>query len=107
MAVFQPHRYSRTASLYSEFAASFSNADVIVITDVYSAGEMPIPGITGELISSLADSKFPGKEVYYLPQRHRVGSFIQSILQPGDICLTLGAGDLTLLYGELSEEPIR
>ncbi len=107
VAVFQPHRYSRTASLYSEFAASFSNADVIVITDVYSAGEMPIPGITGELISSLVDANFPNKDVYYLAQRHKVGSFIQSILQPGDVCLTLGAGDLTLLYGELSEEPIQ
>ncbi|TAN21749.1 MAG: UDP-N-acetylmuramate--L-alanine ligase, partial [Actinomycetota bacterium] len=104
VAVFQPHRYSRTASLYANFAASFGKADVIVITDVYSAGEMPIPGITGELISAGVVSNFPDKEVHYLAQRHKVGPFLQSILQPGDICLTLGAGDLTLLYGELPQE---
>ncbi len=105
VAVFQPHRYSRTAALYGDFAKSFSKADVVVITDVYSAGEMPIPGITGELISSLVKTDFPDKEVHYLPQRHRVASFVQSLLRPGDICLTLGAGDLTLLYGEMPGEP--
>ncbi len=104
VAVFQPHRYSRTAALYSDFSKSFSNADVVIITDIYSAGELPIPGITGELISSLVQSEFPDKEVYYQPQRHRVASFVQALLKQGDICLTLGAGDLTLLYGEMSEE---
>jgi UDP-N-acetylmuramate--alanine ligase len=104
VAVFQPHRYSRTAALYREFAQSFSKADLVIVTDVYSAGELPVPGITGELISSLVESGFPAKEVHYLPQRHRVASFVQSKLQPGDICITLGAGDLTLLYGELVEE---
>ncbi|MCL4552226.1 MAG: UDP-N-acetylmuramate--L-alanine ligase, partial [Candidatus Marsarchaeota archaeon] len=104
VAVFQPHRYSRTAALYREFAQSFSKADLVIVTDVYSAGELPVPGVTGELISSLVESDFPAKEVHYLPQRHRVASFVRSKLQPGDICITLGAGDLTLLYGELVEE---
>ncbi|NNN20021.1 MAG: UDP-N-acetylmuramate--L-alanine ligase [Acidimicrobiaceae bacterium] len=107
VAIFQPHRYSRVASLYREFAESFSMADVVVITDVYSAGEMPIPGVTGELISALVEAYFPDKEVHYLPQRHKVASLVQSLLRPGDICLTLGAGDLTLLYGEIPEEPVR
>ncbi len=101
VAVFQPHRYSRTSALYREFAASFARADVIVITDVYSAGEAPVPGITGELVSNLVRENFPDKDVRYLPQRHKVAPVLQSILQPDDICLTLGAGDLTLLYGEL------
>ena len=104
IAVFQPHRYSRTAALYREFARSFSKADVVIVTDVYSAGELPIPGITGELVSSLIKVDFPGKEVHYLPQRHRVAPLVQSVLRPGDVCLTLGAGDLTLLYGEMSNE---
>lgn len=102
VAVFQPHRYTRTASLYQEFASSFSAADVIVITDVYSAGEMPIPGITGELISSLAEKNYPNKQVIYVPQRHKVASLVQSMLKEGDICITLGAGDLTLMFGEMS-----
>lgn len=104
VAIFQPHRYSRTAALYDDFAKSFSRADVVVIGDVYPAGELPVPGITGELISSRVASEFPGKDVYYVPHRHEMSSFVKTLLRPGDICLTLGAGDLTLLFGEMLGE---
>lgn len=103
IAIFQPHRYTRTAALYKEFAQSLAGADVVVVTDVYAAGEMPIPGITGQLISSRLKELAGGKEVHYFPHRQSLAPFIQSILREGDICLTLGAGDLTTLYGEMSE----
>lgn len=106
VAVFQPHRYSRTAALYLEFAKSFAKADVVVVTDVYSAGELPMPGVTGELISARIKEEYPSKEVHYLAHRNELALFVKTLLGPGDICLTLGAGDLTTLFGEMLEDTV-
>lgn len=103
VAVFQPHRYSRTASLYREFAAALTKADLVIVTDVYAAGEIPIPGVTGELISNAIRDSDADIEVYYAAHRKKLGDLLGSILQGGDICITLGAGDLTTLFGEILE----
>jgi UDP-N-acetylmuramate--alanine ligase len=103
VAVFQPHRYSRTAALHDEFGAAFSEADSVVVTDIYGAGEEPIPGVTGKLISDAVCVAFPGRNVVYLPHRADVLSYLGSAVRTGDLVLTLGAGDVTSLGDELLE----
>jgi UDP-N-acetylmuramate--alanine ligase len=101
IAVFQPHRYSRTAALHTEFGASFSDADRVVVTDVYGAGEEPVPGVSGKLISDAVCSMVPGRGVAYLPHRADVISYLRATARSGDLVLTLGAGDVTSLGDEL------
>ena len=105
VCVFQPHRYSRTASLWREFADAFTAADVLVVTDIYGAGEAPRPGVTGKLIVDAVLEAHPEQRLAYLPGRADLVPYLRRILRPGDLCLTLGAGDLTSLPAEfLSEE---
>lgn len=99
VAVFQPHRYSRTAALHEEFGAAFGDADRIVVTDVYGAGEDPVPGVTGKLISDAVCASIPGRSVVYLPHRADVLGYLGLTAREGDLVLTLGAGDITS-YGD-------
>jgi UDP-N-acetylmuramate--alanine ligase len=95
IAVFQPHRYSRTRALYWEFGKSFSSADAVVITEVYGAGEMPQPGVNGKLIVD-AICETPGHpDVYYIPQMDAISGVLRDISEKGDLVLTLGAGDIS------------
>ena len=105
VAVFQPHRYSRTAELWAAFGPAFADADVVVVTDVYGAGEAPVPGVTGQLVADAVRRSFPGKPVVYTPSRIDLGRDVGEVLQAGDLCCTLGAGDLTSLPDELMSEP--
>lgn len=97
VTVFQPHRYTRTADLWLEFADAFGAADVLVITDVYAAGEAPQPGISGKLIVNAVLDARPWRRVVYLRHRDEVIRFLTAELRTGDLCLTLGAGDITTL----------
>jgi UDP-N-acetylmuramate--alanine ligase len=100
-AVFQPHRYSRTASLGGEFAHAFDDADRVVLMDVYSAGEAPIPGISGKtVLTALLESR-PRSRVAYFPHRIDVEPYLSDRLRPGDLVLTLGAGDVTDVGAEV------
>jgi len=101
VAVFQPHRYSRTAELWNEFRHSFRDADHLVLTDVYAAGEEPQPGITSDLILQAILAEYPSASVEYLPQRASLKTYLNKYLKSGDLCLTMGAGDLTLLPDEI------
>ncbi|MBV9951718.1 MAG: UDP-N-acetylmuramate--L-alanine ligase [Acidimicrobiia bacterium] len=101
VAVFQPHRYSRTADLHRAFGDSFVDADVVVLTDVYGAGEQPRPGVTGKLIVNAVLDAHPRTRVVWLPRRDDIAPFLAGELRPGDLCLTLGAGDITSLPDEL------
>ena len=105
IAVFQPHRFSRTQSLHPDFADSFADADVVVITDVYGAGEAPRPGVTGQLVADAVTAAHPDADVRYVPERAGVAVYLASLLRPGDLCLTLGAGDLDTLPIELLVSP--
>ena len=104
VAVFQPHRYSRTASLWQEFADAFVDADVVVITDVYGAGEAPRPGVNGRLVATAVADAHPDQVVEYRPDHEGLVDYLRGQLRAGDLCLTLGAGDLTLLPDELLDE---
>jgi UDP-N-acetylmuramate--alanine ligase len=95
IAVFQPHRYSRTATLWREFADAFAEADVVVLTDVYGAGEAPRPGVSGRLVLRAVLDAHPATSVVYLPHRADVVTHTPRLARAGDVVLTLGAGDLT------------
>jgi UDP-N-acetylmuramate--alanine ligase len=95
VCVFQPHRFSRTEALWPEFADSFVGADVLAVTDVYPSGEAPRPGVSGKLVVNAVLDAHPWARVAYLPHRADVERFLVGELRPGDLCLTLGAGDLT------------
>ncbi len=100
-AVFQPHRYSRTAELHREFGAAFAGADLVVVTDVYAAGEAPEPGVTGELVADAVTARTDA-QVVYIPHRSDLAGFLAERVESGDLVLTLGAGDITALAGELA-----
>lgn len=95
VAVFQPHRYSRIAALSNDFADVFQEADELIITDIYSAGETPRPGVTGKLILDAVLAAHRQINASYVPHLGEVTDSLVDQLEPGDLCLTLGAGDLT------------
>lgn len=101
VCVFQPHRFSRTAALAPAFADAFADADVLVVTGVYAAGEEPQPGVSGALVADAVARAHPGADVSYVAARGDVAAHLRAVLRPGDCCLSLGAGDLTGLPDEL------
>jgi UDP-N-acetylmuramate--alanine ligase len=96
IAVFQPHRYTRTASIGRDFADAFAAADAVVLTDVYPAGETPIPGVSGRTVLEAVLDRHPAAAVTYLPRRADLRG-VPRLARPGDVVLTLGAGDLTTM----------
>lgn len=100
VAAFQPHRYTRTRDQFEEFSRSFYDADVVVMCDVFSAGEAPIDGASAELLVQ-AVRDHGHKEVVYVPQRADVAGYLQSIARDGDLVITLGAGDIQRTCWEL------
>jgi UDP-N-acetylmuramate--alanine ligase len=101
-AVFQPHLYSRTERFSEEFGVALSTADVVVVTDVYGARETPVPGVTGELIADAA--RAAGADVHYVPHRADLADFLLARVSEGDLVLTMGAGDITLLHAEFASK---
>lgn len=93
VCAFQPHTYTRTQALYKDFAASFDNADVLLIADVYPAREKPIEGITGKLIAD--EAKLYGhKNVKYYQNIEEIKDALDDVLLPGDVFITMGAGNI-------------
>ena len=99
LVVFQPHRFSRTQSLEREFTTCFDRADGIIVTDIYSAFEPPIPGVSGERLASLIKAR-GHPWVRYVP-KDSLQSFIHQIARPGDTIFFLGAGDIGELCHDL------
>ena len=104
VCVYQPHRYTRTAALWRDFGPSFRDADLVALTDVYAAGEPPQPGISGKLLVDATLEVEPHKRVAWFPHRRELLRYLAGELRPGDLCLTLNAGDLTTLPDELMAE---
>jgi UDP-N-acetylmuramate--alanine ligase len=103
IAVFQPHRYSRTRALFREFGDSFAAADAVLITEVYGAGEMPQPGVNGKLVADAICETRGHPEVYYIPQQDAIPRVLGEISERGDLVLTLGAGDISQVGEALLE----
>jgi UDP-N-acetylmuramate--alanine ligase len=93
IAVFQPHLYSRTRIFAAELGAALALADEVIVLDVYGAREDPEPGVTGQLVSDAV----PGGRAYYLPRREQGPGLAARLARPGDLILTMGAGDVTAL----------
>ncbi len=95
VCVFQPHRYTRTRDLATTFADAFVAADVLGVTDLYPAGEDPIPGVSGRLVHDAVARAHPDASVQYLTDLDAAIEWLVGTLRPGDCCITLNAGDLT------------
>lgn len=97
VAVFQPHRYSRTEALWGDFATAFDDADLLVLTDIYPAGEAPRPGVTGELLVEAVRSARPDLDLRWCATLDDVVRTLCDELRAGDLCMTIGAGDVTTI----------
>ena len=100
VAVFQPHRYTRTQALFKDFLAAFYDADVLILTDIYPAGEDRIEGVESKaLLEGLRE--YGHKDVTYLADRGEIVEHLLHIISPGDLVITLGAGDIWQVSEEL------
>ena len=93
ISVFQPHLFTRTRDFYQEFAKVFQESDILIVTDIYQAREMPIPGITAEIISTAA-IKMGHKHVEFIPDQTRIAARLPEIAESNDIIVTMGAGNI-------------
>lgn len=93
VAIFQPHLYTRTRDFADEFGRALAQAQTVVVTDIYPAREVAIPGVTGELVAHAA-RRHGGPDVMYIPDKAAIAEAMVKRLQPGDVVITLGAGDI-------------
>ncbi len=101
VAAFQPHRYSRTQLLLDEFSQCFNAVDLLAITDIYAASEQPIEGVNAGSICDSIKKYFPLKNAEFIPKEN-LARYILDNLQPGDLIVTLGAGDITKISDEIA-----
>jgi UDP-N-acetylmuramate--alanine ligase len=100
VVAFQPHRYTRTRDLFSEFSLAFNQADVLVMTDIYAAGEAPIPGVTAEkLVQSVREHGH--HHAHYVADKTHLPAFLEQTTRDGDVVIALGAGDINQALGAL------
>jgi UDP-N-acetylmuramate--alanine ligase len=100
VAAFQPHRFTRTRDQFDEFAIAFNDADAVVICDVFAAGEPPLPGVeSGRLVQAVREHGH--RDVQHGARREDVAAHLAAVVRPGDIVITLGAGDIQLTCEEL------
>jgi UDP-N-acetylmuramate--alanine ligase len=100
--IFQPHLYSRTRLFAGEFAAALALADEVVVLDVFGAREEPEPGVSGALIADAVP--LPSEHVHYEPAFDKVPVLVAGLVADGDLVLTMGAGDVTMLGPEVVAE---
>src|SRR5262249_9518242 len=91
--VFQPHRFTRTAALLEEFGSAFSLADHVIVTDVYAAGEAPIPRIDGAAVAA-ALARHGHRSSLFEPDLAKIPARLKALVRPGDLVIRLGAGDV-------------
>ncbi len=101
IAVFQPNRYHRIAEMWPEYGSAFTQADLVVLTDIYASGTTPIPGVTGKLIVNAVTESDPDRRVVWLPRREDVISFLAGEVRSGDVCISMGCGDIATLPSEV------
>jgi UDP-N-acetylmuramate--alanine ligase len=101
VAVFQPNRYSRMEVLSPEYRDAFARADTTIITDIYPSGEAPRPGVTGKLVVNAILDAHPWQRVVWLPKRGEVIDFLAAEVRSGDVCISMGCGDVASLPSEV------
>jgi len=102
IAAFQPHRFTRTRDQLTEFATAFHAADKVAICDIFAAGEKPIDGVTSEALVELA-KKAGHKDIHYIARREDLAAWLDAQARPGDLVITLGAGNIQLTCNEVIE----
>jgi UDP-N-acetylmuramate--alanine ligase len=101
--LFQPHRYTRTRDLIDEFAKAFDQSDVVFMTEIYAASEQPIPGVSGaRLAEAVKAAGHPA--VTYVEHKQDLAAQVLAMVKPGDLVLTLGAGDIWKAGQELLDK---
>ena len=103
VAVFQPHRYTRTRELAAAYGPSFAGADLVVVTDIYGAGEEPEPGVSGRLVADSIQERYPEKQLLYVASRAELAGAVVPLLRDRDMVITMGAGDVTNCAREILE----
>jgi UDP-N-acetylmuramate--alanine ligase len=101
VAVFQPNRYNRMAELWRDYGDAFTAADLVVLTDVYPSGTQPIPGVTGKLVVNAVLDEHPDARVVWLPRRDDLVSYLAAHIRAGDVCISMGCGDIASLPDEV------
>ena len=101
IVAFQPNRYNRIAEMWRDYADAFVGADVVVLTDIYPSGTTPVPGVTGRLIVNAVLDAHPRARVVWLPRREDLVSFLAGEVGPGDVCISMGCGDIATLPEEI------
>ena len=103
VAVFQPHRYSRTAQFLEEFASALAAADLVLVAPLYAAGEAPIPGISSEALAAAVQARLPGAVVRSSADLNQLAEEVARCTHPGDLVLAMGAGDVNSLWERLQQ----
>jgi UDP-N-acetylmuramate--alanine ligase len=101
VAVFQPNRYNRIAEMWADYQDAFVDADVVVLTDIYPSGTTPIPGVTGKLLVNAVTAAHPEQRVVWLPRRDDLVAFLAREVRSGDVCVSMGCGDIATLPSEV------
>jgi len=101
VAVFQPNRYNRMSVLSPEYADAFVAADLVVLTEIYPSGTTPIPGVTGKLVVDAVLDAHPDARVVWLPRRDDLIEYLARTLRAGDVCISMGCGDVATLPDEV------
>lgn len=100
IAIFQPHRYTRLSRLMNEFATAFNQADILLLTEIYPAGERPIKGVTGKALYE-GIQEFGHKNVYFEKNQEKIPELLGKLVKPGDMIFVLGAGNINSIIPEI------
>lgn len=103
LVAFQPHRYTRTQHLFDDFARAFNDADLVLLTDIYSAGEAPIEGVSSERLAEALRSH-GHHNARYVPDREELARQLAEAARPGDVVIALGAGDINRILGTVGAD---
>ena len=101
ISVFQPNRYNRIAEIWADYASAFVDADIVVLTDIYASGTTPIPGVTGKLLVNAVAEAHPEQRLLWLPRREDLVRFVSSEARSGDVCISMGCGDIATFPTEV------
>jgi UDP-N-acetylmuramate--alanine ligase len=103
VAVFQPNRFNRMAVMWPDYRDAFVDADVVVLTDIYASGTTPIPGVTGKLVVNAVLDAHPTTRMVWMPRRADLVDYLARTLVPGDVCISMGCGDVAALPDEVRD----
>jgi UDP-N-acetylmuramate--alanine ligase len=103
ITLFQPHRYTRTRDLFEEFKQAFGNTDLLLLTEVYAAGEDPIDGVNGRSLAEALIAQRSNQSVYFNPDKEGLAKEVERLVKPNDVIVTLGAGDIVKVGKKLAQ----